>query len=130
MSHPPKSTILAFRARWVAFSAVFFNAGATGAAGVDMWIPFRTITIGGPGAGGQTAVAPFSMEESDLEAGFRHGERPRHPDAGGGCVCALPGSRSPQRAERLGSYRPGCGGNRARRLAFDTEAAPASSLSP
>src|SRR5579859_5000864 len=29
MSQPPKSTILALRARWVALRAVFFNAGAT-----------------------------------------------------------------------------------------------------
>ncbi len=41
MSQPPKSTILALRARCVALRAVFFSAGATGAAGVDMGIPLR-----------------------------------------------------------------------------------------
>src|SRR5580692_11589304 len=36
MSQPPKSTILAFRARWVALRAVFLSSEATGAVGVDM----------------------------------------------------------------------------------------------
>src|SRR3569833_2133041 len=39
ISHPPKSTIFAFSERWVAFNAVFFSAGATGAAGVLISIP-------------------------------------------------------------------------------------------
>jgi len=36
MSQPPKSTILAFRARCVALSAVFFSSAAAGVAGVVM----------------------------------------------------------------------------------------------
>src|ERR1700722_16438756 len=57
MSHPPKSTILALSARWVALSAVFLSAGAAGAEEVAIGVPFRAVlyplsTIGtclGPG---------------------------------------------------------------------------------
>src|SRR5580698_3937426 len=47
ISQPPKSTIFAFRARWVAFRAVCLRAEAAGAGVVDMGLPRGTGCRGG-----------------------------------------------------------------------------------
>jgi hypothetical protein len=45
MSQPPKSTILALRARWAAFKAVFLSRAVTGVADVDMGRSSSGLTV-------------------------------------------------------------------------------------
>src|ERR1700733_3582493 len=123
MSQPPKSTILAFRARCVALSAVFLRAGATGAEGVAMGVPFKSKRYvyhdRESARRGQTKRRQGSIEEANSRRGSSHVSVPGNRHACGRGCRFLPWLANAHRKGRVRCVWAWRVGSCARRMASD-----------
>src|ERR1035437_10479663 len=115
ISQPPKSTILAFRARWVALRAVFLSGAAMGAAesgwvGRVMGSSFRAVLVypaydrdwapAGSNPGVLALGSREKLSKRENREGKVHESGSRCHHAGARRLCALPGMDHPHRAAR------------------------------